>query len=52
MNEIVQVFDMVIQRDKRLSNFFLDGIHLSQQAMPVTREIAQAVFPHLDFNYA
>jgi hypothetical protein len=32
--------------------FFMDGVHLSQQAMHAAREAAKRVFPHLDFSHA
>ena len=48
----LSVFEKLTNSEGRpRANFFLDGIHLSQQAMPVVREAAKAVFPHLNFNH-
>jgi lysophospholipase L1-like esterase len=49
----LSVFDSLTDGQGRpRPDFFLDGIHLSQQAMPATREAAKRAFPHLDFNHA
>jgi len=49
----LSTFDALTDTEGRpRPDFFLDGIHLSQQAMPATREAAKVIFPHLDFNHA
>lgn len=47
------VFDILTDADGRpRQNFFIDGIHLSQQAMSAARGAAKRAFPHLDFDHA
>lgn len=49
----LSVFDTLTDAEGRpRPDFFLDGVHLSQQAMPATWKAAKFAFPHLDFNHA